>query len=88
LYVGLLFSTYVPELVDRALELRLDAVHPNHENITAEQVRSVRAKGLQVNFWTVDGRGHMNRAIDMGATAIITDEPALLKQVLEARGAD
>lgn len=43
--------------------------------------------GLQVHYWTINDADEMNRLLDNGADAIITDEVALLKQVMEARGA-
>lgn len=86
LYVGLLCSFFADELLERARHLQLEAIHPNHETVSREQVRRARDHGLQVNVWTVDSRVHMDRAIEMGATAIITDEPGLLKHVLDARG--
>ncbi len=70
-----------------ALELGLDAIHP-FVVIEAPAVASARAADLQVNFWTVNMAPDMNESIDKGATAIITDQPGILAQVLaERRGA-
>jgi glycerophosphoryl diester phosphodiesterase len=85
LYAGLLCSVYVDELLQRALQLQVDAIHPNHETIAAEQVCRARDEGLQVNVWTVDSPADMDRALAMGVTTIITDEPGALAHRLAAR---
>lgn len=49
-------------------------------------IKQVQSLGLQVHFWTVNDPDEMNRLLDRGADAIITDEIELLKDVLESRG--
>jgi glycerophosphoryl diester phosphodiesterase len=39
-----------------------------------------------VHVWTIDDEVEMNRLIDLGVHGIMTDRPALLKRVLQARG--
>ncbi len=53
---------------------------------SAKLIRQVKALGLQVHFWTVNDADEMNRLLDRGADAIITDEIELLKDVLASRG--
>ncbi|HEY8514684.1 MAG TPA: glycerophosphodiester phosphodiesterase family protein [Candidatus Binatia bacterium] len=75
------------EKIALALELGLDAIHPFFI-IDQESTQSALAAGLQANFWTVNTPEAMNESIDKGSTAIITDEPAILVEVLaERRGA-
>jgi glycerophosphoryl diester phosphodiesterase len=74
-----------PGTIDLALRLGLDAIHPLFV-IAAEGVGMARARGLQVNVWTVDDPVSMQESIDKGATAIITDEPAVLAAILAKRG--
>jgi glycerophosphoryl diester phosphodiesterase len=85
-YVALLFSEYRRELIDRAVALGLDAIHPFHLMIPAEGVQAALDAGLQVNVWTVNARGHIISALGKGVTSIITDRPELVREVIEGRG--
>lgn len=42
--------------------------------------------GLQVHFWTINGRDEMIRLLDRGADGIMTDEVEVLKDLLVERG--
>ncbi len=49
-------------------------------------IRRIQRLGLQVHFWTVNEESEMERLLDNGADAIITDEIETLRRVLAARG--
>ncbi len=42
--------------------------------------------GLQVHVWTVNTRAEIERALDLGADGVMTDEISLLRDVLAERG--
>ena len=49
-------------------------------------VRGARARGIKIHVWTIDDRDEMIRLLDLGVDGIMTDRPAVLKDVLESRG--
>ncbi|MEY2626428.1 MAG: hypothetical protein RJB08_187 [Actinomycetota bacterium] len=42
--------------------------------------------GLHVHYWTIDDPAQMNELLDRGADGIMTDKPAVLRDVLTRRG--
>ena len=53
---------------------------------SASFVRRAHALGLDVHAWTINGRAEMNRLLDLGADGIMTDDIAMLREVLIERG--
>lgn len=54
--------------------------------VTPRLIRAAHARGIQVQVWTVDDAAEMDRLLDMGVDALMTDRPAVLKSVLQRRG--
>lgn len=48
-------------------------------------VTEAHDRGLEVHVWTIDEPDEMDRLLDLGVDGIMTDRPAVLRQVLERR---
>ena len=58
--------------------------HPHHR--APVPGRAPTAGGLHVHVWTIDDPAEMDRLLDLGVDGIMTDRPAVLREVLERRG--
>lgn len=60
------------------------ALHPDYSCLRyPEFMEKCRAKGLDVNVWTVNTAKQMKKCAEAGVHAIITNHPAYARQVLE-----
>jgi glycerophosphoryl diester phosphodiesterase len=78
---GVLAATAIGDLA--ALESDFLAV--NTGQVSLQLIRRAHAQGKQIYVWTVDDPVTMSRMISMGVDGLITNEPALTRQVMEAR---
>jgi glycerophosphoryl diester phosphodiesterase len=62
--------------------LGFTAVHPRYRLLNADAMAMARALDLEVNTWTVNGRSALGAMVDLGVNAIITDEPARAKDIV------
>lgn len=53
---------------------------------TREFIRRSHELGLQVHVWTLNTRAGIERALDMGADGVMTDEVVLARDILAERG--
>lgn len=63
-------------------------VPPRHGRLTlvgTRFVRRVHRAGLALHVWTIDDPMEMARLLDLGVDGIMTDRPAVLRDVLQAR---
>ncbi|MGZ4692680.1 MAG: glycerophosphodiester phosphodiesterase [Acidimicrobiales bacterium] len=64
-------------------------VPPAHKGVPLVDGRFLRAahdRMLPVHVWTIDDPTEMHRLLDLGVDGIMTDRPAVLKDVLVSRG--
>jgi glycerophosphoryl diester phosphodiesterase len=49
-------------------------------------VDTAHQRGIEVHVWTVNEVDEMHHLLDLGVDGLMTDRPALLKDVLQVRG--
>jgi glycerophosphoryl diester phosphodiesterase len=54
--------------------------------ITGGFVERCHRRGIDVHAWTIDDEVEMERLLDLGVDGLMTDRPAVLKEVLSRRG--
>lgn len=59
---------------------------PAYNDLTAAQVQEAQSLGFQVVPWTVNQRADMAKLMDWKVDGIITDDPAVLRDVMRERG--
>jgi glycerophosphoryl diester phosphodiesterase len=77
-----------PRLVKAAAAESKGAViwSPAFNDLTAAQVKEAQSFGFQVVPWTVNQRADMAKLMDWKVDGIITDDPAILRDVMRERG--
>ena len=69
----------------QATEMGAEAIHINHQHLTAELVQQAHQAGLKIRAWNPDTVEEMQQMIDLGVDAIGSNRPDLLIQL--CRGA-
>ncbi|MFL6122810.1 glycerophosphodiester phosphodiesterase family protein [Actinophytocola sp.] len=49
-------------------------------------IAAARRRGIEVHVWTIDEPDQMHELIDLGVDGLMTDRPAVLRDVLRTRG--
>jgi len=62
-------------------------LHPPWDAVGAAELDRARQVGLKTHVWTVNQRDDMELLVDLGVDGIMTDDPALLAEVLAGRAA-
>ena len=66
-------------------KLDVDLLSILHQHVTPSLVRSVHRAGKEIHAWTVNDRQRMSALVDLGVDNILTDDPELLRAVLDER---
>jgi glycerophosphoryl diester phosphodiesterase len=64
----------------------LAALHPEHHLVDVAHLAWARGYDCAINTWTVDEPDEMERLLALGVDGIITDQPDLLRVILERTG--
>ena len=59
--------------------------HPGWEGLTEEEVKGCRDRGIEVNVWTVNDMGVLERLLDWNCDGIITNYPDVCKAYVDSR---
>jgi len=60
-----------------------DAVHPHYSMVNAAYMKRAHQWGVRVNVWTVDDPAQARRLANLGVDAIITNDPAHLREIFK-----
>ncbi len=75
----------VASTVTNITNLAVDFLAIDRRLATPAFIRAAQRAGKQVHVWTVNDRGTMQRLIELGVDNIMTDEPAMLHDLLAER---
>ena len=70
----------------RPAVLSMPVRHGRVELVEPRLIALAHARGLGVHVWTVNAEDEMQRLLDLGVDALVTDELTLLRDVLRRRG--
>jgi glycerophosphoryl diester phosphodiesterase len=76
----------LPVATDACQMVQVPPAHMGIPVVTRRFVEAAHMRGVQVHVWTVDEEAEMERLLDLGVDALMTDRPTLLRAVLERRG--
>lgn len=81
--IGLLVSDFYVNVIDYAINLGADALHPiGHMLKLPGFIEESKAKNMKLHVWTVDGEEEIKLLNDYGIEAIITNKPAIARKVI------
>lgn len=69
-------------VMTRAHILGFDAVHANFKTLSVKAMAQAKELALDVNTWTVNARRDIKKMLALGVNAIISDDPALVRDLV------
>ncbi len=79
------YGILAAKAIGNLAELKVDFLAVNTGQVSMRLIRKAHARGKQVYVWTVDDPLTMSRMISMGVDGLITNEPALARQIMDSR---
>jgi len=70
--------------IDAIAALGIDFIDWEHSSVTADVVERAHAAGLELWVWTVNAPARVQALLDMGVDGITTDDPVMVRQVLNS----
>lgn len=83
---GLDIHDFNGDFVAAAHMVAADVISPYYAELSLQLIDEAHSYGMKVVPWTVDNKKDMVKLLEMGVDGIITDKPALLREVLISRG--
>jgi glycerophosphoryl diester phosphodiesterase len=77
----------VASTLSRITRLDVDLIAIERRRATPSFIRAAHRAGKEVHVWTVNDRAGMQRFVELGVDNIITDDPAMLRDLLAERAA-
>ena len=85
--VGLIRAFQGEDVTFRSQAAQIPPVDPKGRPLaTPELIEVAHRHGIVVHVWTIDDPDEMRRLLDIGVDGIMTDRPAVLREVFEERG--
>lgn len=75
----------IPVAVGNPARIDADFLAVSAANANRAMIRAAHARGKAVQVWTINDSLHMSRLIDAGVDGIITDDPQLLRELIQER---
>ncbi len=69
-----------------AMAAQVPVCHGRVVLVTERFVRRAHRRGVAVHVWTIDDPAEMHRLLDLGVDGLMTDRPAVLRDVFVERG--
>lgn len=82
---GLNLADYNNNIVAAAKAAGADILSPQYQDVNDKMMAEAQAVHMPVIPWTVNNRHEMNELISLGVAGLISDHPALLREVMAER---
>jgi glycerophosphoryl diester phosphodiesterase len=83
---AILYSARPIDPVRLARDAGARLLHPQWTHLTPDAVAAAHSAGLGVETWTVDDPDHLERVLDTGVDAVMSNYPGRVRAALAARG--